>query len=114
MTLAVLTVLLFTVRIFLRFRQSPKLQSKLMRISPHIIHTMLLVLGVWLAFYSGVLSENPWIIAKIIALVLYMALSFYIFKWAKSNSQVLIGALAGWLMLIYIFSVAFTKSAFPF
>ena len=63
-TAAALSILFFIVRAYWSVTSSPRLQSRVVRIAPHIIDTALLVFGVMLAAMIG--PEQPWILAKII------------------------------------------------
>ncbi len=111
MLLAVLTVLGFSLRVYWRYVDSEMMQKKWVKIAPHVVDTMLLIFGVTLVFsYNLSVSENVWIIAKLTAIFCYIGIGFYTFKKATSRASILVGGLAGWLVLAYIFKVAFSKS----
>jgi uncharacterized membrane protein SirB2 len=83
--------------------QSSQLDKKWLKISPHIIDTFLLLLGVGLAVK---LAINPleylWLAEKIIAIVLYIFTGYYTLKLARNRMMQVIGYLGamGWVMLV--------------
>jgi len=103
MTLALLSVALFTLRFVWVLKNSANLDKKWVKIAPHVIDTFLLLLGVGLAFK---LSLNPveqlWLGEKILAVFAYIFTGFYTLKLAKNNMMRVIGYLGalGWIMLV--------------
>src|SRR3546814_11130249 len=65
---ATLSIIFFAVRAWWSVTNSARLQWRAVKVLPHIIDTVLLVCGVILTFMLGGLQ--PWIVAKLIALVL--------------------------------------------
>lgn len=114
MTLAFLTLFSFALRGLWMMRQSPLLQQRWVKIAPHIVDTLLLVTALILA---GILryspGAHPWLMAKIIALVVYIILGVVAFRHPNPNVRV-----ASWcaamVTVIYIISAAFSKSAWGF
>lgn len=89
---------------------SPLLHKKLVKILPHIIDTILLVSALGLAVllkYSP--GAHPWLMVKIICLVLYIVLGVMAFKH-KNPSVRKISWVAALLVFIYIVTVAITKN----
>jgi uncharacterized membrane protein SirB2 len=114
MTMAFLTLVSFALRGVWMMRQSPLLHKPLVKVAPHIIDTLLLVTALMLA---GMLrlnpAEHPWLMAKIIALVAYIALGIVAFR--HSNPKVRVASwVAAIITLLYIISAAFGKSAWGF
>ncbi len=85
LTAVALSILLFIFRFVLLTRGAGMLQQKWLKITPHVIDTVLLGSAVWLCF---ILHLNPlgydWLWQKILAVVLYIGLGFYVLKGAKS------------------------------
>ncbi len=103
MTLAVLSISLFTLRFIWTFINSPKLQAKWVKITPHIIDTLLLVIGVVMAVqYSINPIEQLWLGEKLLAVVAYIFTGYFTLKLARNKPMQLIGYLGaiGWVMLI--------------
>lgn len=114
-TLAVLSIALFTYRFILTFMVSEKLNRKWLKISPHIIDTFLLIIGVVLAVK---LSINPveqlWLAEKILALIAYIFTGYYTLKLARNKPMQILGYLGamGWVMLVV--RLALTREAILF
>jgi len=102
MTLAAISIILFTYRFALTLLSSPQLDKKWLKISPHIIDTFLLLLGVGLAVK---LAINPleylWLAEKILAIIFYIFTGYYTLKLARNRAMQIIGYLGamGWVML---------------
>ncbi len=104
MTLAVLSISLFTLRFIWLLANSEKLQAKWVKITPHIIDTLLLSLGVVMAVqYSMNPLEQLWLGEKLLAVVAYIFTGYYTLKLARNKSMQIIGYLGamGWVMLIF-------------
>ena len=110
MTLAAITIILFTYRFALTLMNSAQLDKKWLKISPHIVDTFLLLLGVGMAVK---LAINPleylWLAEKIIAIIFYIFTGYYTLKLARNRTMQVIGYLGamGWIMLAI--RVAMTK-----
>ncbi len=102
-TLAVISISLFTLRFFWTLANSSNLQAKWVKITPHIVDTLLLVIGVVMAvqYYINPL-EQLWLGEKLLALVAYIFTGYYTLKLARNKSMQIIGYLGamGWVMLI--------------
>jgi uncharacterized membrane protein SirB2 len=103
MTLAVLSIGLFTLRFIWTLAHSAKLQAKWVRVAPHIVDTFLLVIGVVMAVqYSINPIEQLWFGEKLLALVAYIFTGYYTLKLARNKTMQVIGYLGaiGWVMLV--------------
>ncbi len=103
MTLAVLSISLFTLRFIWLLANSEKLQAKWVKIAPHVIDTLLLSLGVIMAVqYSMNPIEQLWLGEKLLAVIAYIFTGYYTLKLARNRSMQIIGYLGamGWVMLI--------------
>jgi len=103
MTLAVLSISLFTLRFIWLLTNSAKLQAKWVKITPHIIDTLLLSLGIIMAVqYSINPMEQLWLGEKLLAVIAYIFTGYYTLKLARNKSMQIIGYLGamGWIMLI--------------
>ena len=114
-TLAVLSISLFTYRFILTLMASKNLDRKWLKISPHVIDTFLLIAGISLAVK---LSLNPmeqmWLAEKILALFAYIFTGYYTLKLARNKPMQILGFLGamGWVMLIV--RLAITREAMFF
>ena len=101
----------FFIRGIWMIQQSPRLQQRWVKSFPHIIDTLLLGSAITLAIqwhFSPL--EQPWLAAKIIALLLYIALGTVALKRGKTLKIRVIAWLLALLCFAYIVSVAISKS----
>lgn len=114
LTFVVLSLLAFFVRGIWLFMNSSMLSKKWVKILPHFISTILLVSGVVLAVHLGMSpGSQPWLMAKIIGLIVYIGLGVAAFKVPNPTASKLLWVSA-LLVFAYILSVAITKSALGF
>jgi uncharacterized membrane protein SirB2 len=107
---AAIVVVLFVLRGIWMLADSPMLERKWVRIVPHVNDTILLAAAIWLATLTGL---APFVIAKIVGLVLYIVLGTIALKRGRTKpvrTAAFVGALA---VLAYIFAVAVTKRPLP-
>ncbi len=114
MTFALLSFLGFFLRGIWMMTGSPLLQSKPVKVLPHINDTLLLVTAVALAFLIGYSPfQHGWLLTKIVALFVYIGLGVLAFR--HPTRAVRIGAWAAALIVfLYIVSVAFSKDPLGF
>ncbi|PTQ88361.1 SirB2 family protein [Agitococcus lubricus] len=104
----VLSGLFFMVRSVWALQQSPQLQAKWVRISPHIIDTVLLFSAMTLLVLS---NQFPvWVHVKLTLLVVYIGLGLVALKKAKTQGQRLVFIVLAMAVYGFIISVAVTKS----
>lgn len=103
-TTAVLSILFFIVRAYWSVSGSALLQARVVKIAPHIIDTLLLVFGVILAAMIG--PSQPWILAKIVALVLYIIVGSFAIKRGKTPRSRALAAVVAVAIFLYIVGVA--------
>jgi uncharacterized membrane protein SirB2 len=83
--LAILSISGFVVRGGLMLIRSNLLFKRWMRSWPHVIDTLLLASGVWMAVKLHIHPGNsPWLTAKLVALLLYIALGFVALRLGRS------------------------------
>jgi uncharacterized membrane protein SirB2 len=86
------------------------LERRWVKIVPHVVDTVLLGSALWLAWQLGVDGTRGWLVAKVVALFVYIALGTVALKRGRTRG-VRVAALSGALMTFgYIASVAVTKS----
>ncbi len=103
MTLAVLSISLFTLRFIWTLANTSRLQAKWIKITPHIVDTLLLAFGVVMAVqYSINPIEQLWLGEKLLAVVAYIFTGYFTLKLARNKPMQIIGYLGamGWVMLI--------------
>lgn len=112
MTAAATSGLLFLLRGLLMINGSRVYQTKLLRILPHVIDTVLLASAVWLALLWG--GFPLWMQAKVGALLVYIGLGLVAMRFGRSRNTRTIAFVFALLVFSYILSVAVTKSPFGF
>lgn len=110
-TFVVLSFAGFFIRGIWMLKDSPLLQQRWVRITPQVVDTVLLVSAIVLAVqlkFSPM--EQPWLMAKIIALVVYIGAGLVALRFGRDKRIRLLAWLFGLLVFLYIVSVAMSKS----
>jgi uncharacterized membrane protein SirB2 len=115
-TIHVTCVLLSFTGFFIRgvwmIAESSKLQLSLVKIAPHIVDTLLLASALVLAFQMQLSPlQQPWLMTKIIALLIYIGIGSVALKAGRPKRQKISAWLLGLVMFAFIGSVALTKSS---
>lgn len=99
----------------LMMRESPLLNAHLVKKVPHLVDTLLLISAVTLAVRLRLSPmENPWLLAKIIALLFYIGLGVVALRLNSSKPLRIAAWVVALLVFAYIVAVAVTKSPLPF
>ncbi len=105
----------FLTRSLWMFSKSVMLTKKWVKITPHVIDTLLLLSAILLVFQLQLSPlENYWLLAKLGALLLYISFGIVAFKKSLPAHIRITSGLAAIGMFLYIVSVALTKSALGF
>lgn len=112
MACAILSISGFVLRGIWAIFDSPLLQKKWVKVLPHVIDTIFLIAGLWLAAliqqYPG--SHN-WLTAKVVGLLVYIVLGVMTLRLRQSKPlQVSVFVLAVTTFL-YIYGVALHRNA---
>ncbi|MDJ0740963.1 MAG: SirB2 family protein [Gammaproteobacteria bacterium] len=95
--------------------RSTLLKRRWMRTWPHVIDTVLLGSGVWMAVNLQLQpGANPWLAAKIVALLAYIGLGFVALRLGRTYAQRSLALFAALLCFAYMLLVATTRSVVPF
>ena len=111
--LAYLTVAGFLLRAFWALSGSPLRNARIVRIAPHVVDTLLLVLGVTLAVTMSYPVFSGWLGAKLLGLLAYIGFGVLTLRGGSLPLK-LLGLAGALLSAAYIFAVAFTRSPLPF
>ncbi len=110
---ALLSISGFVGRGLLMIKGSPILTARWVKVSPHIIDTVLLVSAIMLASQWGWSAlQMPWLLAKITALFIYIGLGSLALRPGRPQSIRVLAWLAAIATFAYIVSVAVTKNVF--
>jgi len=114
MSCVALSYALFFLRGIWVMRASAMMQQRWLKIAPHTVDTVLLGSAIWLAILLGISPlEHFWLLAKIVALLLYIGLGFIAIKYGKTRRIHLAAWLAAQAVFFYIIAVALTKAVLP-
>lgn len=114
LTFLVISFVLFFVRGYLMMRNSPMSGHKAFLIAPHISNLFLLGSGIALAVMLGLSpGSTPWLMAKIVALVIYIGLGVMAFKHPSAQVRKILW-LAALVLFAFIVSVAKSKNPLGF
>ncbi len=106
---------LFLLRGVWMMSDSALLQARWVRIVPHVVDTVLLASAVALAIMSRQYPlDSGWLTAKVVALVLYIALGTIALKRGRSKRVRVAAWVAAQVVFIYIVMVAYTRDPLPF
>ena len=111
MACALLSITGFFARGLMMIKDSPLLQARFVKIAPHIIDTVLLVSAIVLASQWGLAAlQMPWLLAKIVALIVYILLGMVALRRGRTKSARVVAWLAALVVFAYIVAVAVTKN----
>ncbi len=115
LTLHVATVLIsisgFIFRGILLFNSSSMLNRKWLKITPHVNDTILILSALFLVRQADLsFLATPWLQAKIVALIFYIALGLIAFRFAKNKQTRMLAWNVAIVVFVYIAAVAVTKN----
>ena len=114
LTIHVLTVLIsisgFIFRGYLLFSDSSMFREKWVKIVPHVNDTILLISAITLVYKTGFFPmEQPWLMAKLIGLIVYIGLGMVAFRFGKTRNQKMLAWVGAIIVFAYILGLAVTK-----
>ena len=101
----------FFIRGIWMLRDSPLLKQRWVKIAPHVVDTVLLVSAIVLAVRLRMSPlDQPWLMAKIIALVAYIGVGMVALRIGRTKTVRTAAWVFGMVIFVYIVSVAVSKS----
>jgi uncharacterized membrane protein SirB2 len=114
-TCAALSGSLFLLRGFWMLQRPALLQQRWVKTAPHLIDTLLLASALTMVFLSGQYPfVQPWLTAKVLALIAYIVLGSIALKRGKSREIRAAAFIAALLVFAYIVGVALTRRVLVF
>jgi len=111
-----ISFILFIGRSYCLLNYPALLKNKLIKRLPHIIDSILFFSAITMlvlsAQYPG--KDNPWITAKLIAMVFYILVGLHLFRKAASRRSIYYSFIIAVLIFLYIVQTAITKNVIPF
>jgi uncharacterized membrane protein SirB2 len=106
----VITLLLFVLRGAWMLAGSAQLQRRWVKIVPHVNDTVLLAAALYMTAMVGL---QPWIVAKIAGLLVYIGLGTVAIKRGPTKAIRAVAFVAALLVFGYVVAVALTKRVVP-
>tara|TARA_R110000782_G_scaffold106922_4_gene195273 strand:- start:967 stop:1362 length:396 start_codon:yes stop_codon:yes gene_type:complete len=111
LVMAALSISGFAVRGYWMMTRSEYLSNRIVRIAPHVIDTVFLVSGIWLAVTLSINTfAQPWLLAKILGLVAYIVLGTIALKRGPTMPVRVVAFVGALLAFAYIVGAALLKS----
>jgi uncharacterized membrane protein SirB2 len=111
MTAAALSITLFVIRAWWSVQESPRLNSRWVKVLPHLIDTALLGLGVTLMILLSVWPwQLPWLGAKLLALLAYIGVGTIAIKRGATPTMRAIAAVVAVAIFAYMVGAAIHHS----
>lgn len=105
----------FVLRGVWMLRDSPVLARRWVRVSPHVLDTVLLASAIAVAVASAQYPlTHVWLTAKVLGLVAYIALGTIALKRGRTRAVRMAAFCGALLAFAYIVAVATTRSALPY
>jgi len=108
------SITLFVVRAAWMVGTPARLRTRWVRVLPHVIDTVLLASGAWLAWQIGEAGVRGWLPAKLAGLVTYILLGTVALKRGRTRGMRVAAAGAAIATFAWIASVALAKSPLGF
>ncbi len=103
----------FAARYLLMLADSRLLAARALRVLPHVVDTLLLASALAMAWQLSLNPlREPWLGAKILALLAYIVLGAVALRRGRSRRVRALAGVAAILVFAYIVSVALTKSVY--
>ena len=110
----VISIGLFALRGAWMVADSPLLTTRVVRILPHVVDTVLLAAGVGLAVLSHEYPfVQPWLTAKVVGLVLYVVLGSIALKRGRSRGVRILALAAALAVVAWIVATARCRCVWP-
>ena len=114
-TSVAISYLLFSLRSVWMMQGSTALQQRWVKITPHIVDTVLLTSAIALAI---MIHQNPihnsWLSAKVVGLLLYIGFGMIALRFGKTRKARISAWIAAQIVFFYIVLVAVTKNPLLF
>ncbi|MDP6375968.1 MAG: SirB2 family protein [Pseudomonadales bacterium] len=106
------TVIGFVIRSIWAFTDNPLRGERWVRTVPHVIDTLLLILGVIMAYQISQSPFSGWLLAKLIGLLAYILFGVLTLRATAAMPRA-IGFVGAMTSVGYMFAVAFTRDPLP-
>lgn len=109
-TCALATGMLFVIRGFWMMMDGPKLKQPVIKIAPHVIDTVLLLSAMAMLVVASIHPfSQPWLLAKFVALLVYIMFGLLAFRFAPNKGLKILCWMLAVATLFCIYGFAMTK-----
>ena len=114
-TCALISICGFIARVLLKLFAPDTLRRRWLKITPHVVDTLLLASAIALAVLSHQYPlQQDWLTLKVMLLVFYIGFGILTLRFATTRCQVILLFSAALLSFYYIVMVALTRQVWPF
>ena len=107
----IISYLLFSLRSMWMVQGSAALKQRWVKITPHVVDTVLLTSAIALAIrIQQDPIHDPWLGAKVLGLLMYIGLGMTALRFGKTRKAKISACVAAQFVFIYIVLVAVTKN----
>ncbi len=100
----------FVVRGALMLASSPLLQARFVRVSPHVVDTLLLATAIGMAVLARLSPlAQPWLAAKIVGLLAYIVLGAFALRYGRTRRARTTAFVVAMLTFAYIVGTALQR-----
>lgn len=111
---ATLSVTLFFIRGLWMMADADWRRYRVFRITPHLVDTLLLLSAIVLVWQTGQYPlQQPWLMAKIGALLVYIGLGMVALRFGRSKTTRVLAWFAALAVFAYMVGVALTHKPLP-
>lgn len=89
-------------------------QRKPVKIIPHVVDTLLITSAIGIVLITPFAFSDPWVLVKLIGVIVYIVLSVVVFKIAKARTQRAVFWILNLAVLFFLVVVAVEKQVWPF
>lgn len=111
---AATSLALFVLRAGWMLGSPSRLETRWVKVVPHVVDTALLASALWLAWQLGADGVRGWLAAKVIAVLVYIAAGTVALKRGRTRGVRIAALVVALATFGYIVAVALTKSALGF
>ena len=113
-TAAAASLALFLLRAAWMLASPARLEMRWVKVVPHLVDTVLLASALWLAWELGADGVRGWLVAKVVAVLVYIAAGSIALKRGRTRGVRVAALVVALATFAYIVAVALTKSALGF
>ncbi|MEJ2359865.1 MAG: SirB2 family protein [Gammaproteobacteria bacterium] len=112
---AILSISGFLARSWLRFTAPTYLRQRWVKVTPHVIDTLLLASAIVLVILTRQYPfVAPWVTTKLLLVFVYIGFGMITLRFARTRLMTLAGFIGACLSFSYIIAVALTRQPWPF